>query len=103
MRRTALRLLALSWLAVSFLSAASAQEWTRFRGPNGTGETETSTIPASWTEKDVNWKIELPGIGHSSPVLWGDKIFLTSSGDSAGGVSALCLAAADGKLLWKHD
>ena len=49
----------------------------RFRGPNGTGESETSTIPASWQPGEENWRIELPGAdGHSSPVLWGDKIFL---------------------------
>ena len=63
-------------LLALLISTAAAQEWTRFRGPNGTGESEATTIPASWTDKDLNWKIELPGIGHSSPVLWGDKIFL---------------------------
>ena len=61
------------------LRSTPGQEWTRFRGPNGTGESETTTIPASWTDKDLNWRIELPGIGHSSPVLWGDKLFLLSA------------------------
>ena len=63
-------------MAMLFVSTATAQEWTRFRGPNGTGESETTRFPASWTEKDLNWRIELPGIGHSSPVLWGDKLFI---------------------------
>ncbi len=54
---------------------ASAQEWTRFRGPNGSGESETDSIPAVWSDADDNWKVSLPGVGHASPVLWGDRIF----------------------------
>src|SRR5229473_2443047 len=59
--------------------ASPAQEWTRFRGPNGTGISEARTIPTTWTDKDFNWKTALPGVGHSAPVLWGDRIFLTSA------------------------
>ncbi|MBI4325278.1 MAG: PQQ-binding-like beta-propeller repeat protein, partial [Chloroflexi bacterium] len=44
-----------------------------------------------------------PGTGHSSPVLWGDKIFLTSSEEKAGGLIVLCLGAADGGVLWRKD
>jgi outer membrane protein assembly factor BamB len=99
-----LPLLSLGIFALAGLATdASAQEWTRFRGPNGTGVSQAKTIPAKPTDADINWKVELPGIGHSSPVLWGDHIFLTTTGDSAGGISVLCLAAADGKLLWKHE
>ena len=69
-------------LALAFVLAAvassDAQEWTRFRGPNGTGESETQ-IPAQWGEKEIAWKIDLPGFGHSSPVLWGDKLFILSA------------------------
>jgi len=80
-----------------------AQEWTRFRGPNGTGISYAKSIPPKLTDGDINWKIELPGSGHSSPVLWGEKLFLTSSGEKAGGISALCFNARDGRLLWRHD
>src|SRR4029453_15138057 len=82
---------------------AMAQEWTRFRGPNGTGISQAKTIPTKWTEKDINWKVELPGTGHSSPVLWGDRIFLTSTGDKEGGIYVLCVNAADGRLMWRRD
>ncbi len=70
---------------VSFaaVNPARGQEWTRFRGPNGSGQSE-ATIPAQWTDKDYNWKVELPGVGHSSPVLWGDMIFLTSADPQSG-------------------
>ena len=97
------RLLIPILVVVLFTSTLSAQEWTRFRGPNGTGESEATTIPAKWTEKDLNWKIELPGIGHSSPVLWGEKIFLISADPKTATRHVLCYSAADGKQLWKLD
>jgi outer membrane protein assembly factor BamB len=82
---------------------AVAQEWTRFRGPNGAGVSQAKTIPTKITDLDINWKIDLPGTGHSSPVLWGERIFLTSTGDKSGGISVLCLGADDGRLLWRRD
>ncbi len=82
---------------------ARAQEWTRFRGPNGSGQSEATTIPATWNEGEELWKTALPGTGNSSPVLWGDKIFLTSANPSNGTRHVLCLSATDGKLLWKRD
>lgn len=85
------------------VSSATAQEWTRFRGPNGTGESEATTIPASWTEKDLNWRIELPGIGHSSPVLWGDKLFILSADPQAATRYVLCINAKDGKQIWRKE
>src|SRR3954464_5040614 len=94
--------LALLALAASAMHA-SAQEWTRFRGPNGSGISQAKTIPSKITDSDLNWKMELPGTGHSSPVLWGEQIFLTCTGDKAGGITVLCLSAKDGKTLWKHD
>src|SRR2546428_7108991 len=80
-----------------------AQEWTRFRGPNGPGVSHAQTVPARITDADINWKVELTGTGHSSPVLWSDAIFLTSTGDKSGGISVLCLRAEDGKLTWRRD
>jgi len=92
-----------SLLVLALISSAAAQEWTRFRGPNGTGESETSSIPASWTDKDVNWRIELPGIGHSSPVLWGDKLFILSADSKTATRYVLCIDANDGKQIWRRD
>ena len=81
----------------------AGQEWTRFRGPNGSGISEAKTIPATWTEKDINWKVALPGAGHSSPALWGDKVFVTSGDDQAGEIDVFCLGTADGHVLWKRS
>lgn len=81
-----------------------AQEWTRFRGPNGTGVSDVKTVPVSWTEKDVRFKVELPAEGHSSPVLWGDRVFLSGADDGKSAKRQLfCLHALTGKLLWVKE
>ena len=77
----------------------SAQEWTRFRGPNGTGESETTTIPATWGDSDYNWKVELPGTGISSPVLWGNRLFVLSADPKEAIRYVLCFDAETGKKL----
>lgn len=96
--------LAIATLLISyFMGTAEAQDWTRFRGPNGQGASEASTIPVTWTESDYNWSVELPGKGHSSPVIWGTKIFLLSADPENATRYMLCLDAADGKVLWKRE
>lgn len=84
-------------------AGASAQEWTRFRGPNGTGESEIGSIPAKWTAEDYNWTATLPGVGHSSPVLWGNRLFLLSADPETATRFVLCYDADNGKQLWKRD
>ncbi|UCF15151.1 MAG: PQQ-binding-like beta-propeller repeat protein [Phycisphaerales bacterium] len=90
-------------LAFSTVSESVAQEWTRFRGPNGQGTSEAANLPVKWTESDYNWKIELPGGGHSSPVIWGDKVFVTSGYQESGQGVVLALRASDGELLWQEQ
>ncbi|HEY4313441.1 MAG TPA: PQQ-binding-like beta-propeller repeat protein [Pirellulales bacterium] len=85
-----------------FGTGAFSQDWTRFRGPNGTGISAAKSVPTEWTEKDYNWRVELPGIGHSSPVLWGNRIFLTSAVEDTAERILLCLDAADGHILWER-
>ncbi len=83
---------------------AKAQGWTRFRGPNGSGIVEDgSTIPVRWTLEDFNWRVALPGGGHSSPVFWGDKIFLTCADDLRTAERiVVCLSVKDGRTLWER-
>ena len=80
---------------------APEDTWTRFRGPHGSGLSSATTIPIKVTEADINWKVKLPGTGHSSPVVWGERIFLTSVENAAGRRHVLCLHAADGRELWR--
>ena len=83
--------------------SVAAQEWTRFRGPNGTGISQATTIPTKWTAQDYNWTVKLPADGSSSPVLWGDRIFLTTSDKKTAMRSVVCLSTQDGSSLWQHD
>ena len=56
-----------------------------------------------WTEKDYNWKVKLPGVGHSSPVVLGRRVFVTSGDPDAGRKIVCCLDAADGRIVWQRD
>jgi outer membrane protein assembly factor BamB len=80
-----------------------AQEWTRFRGPNGSGVGRAANLPIEWKESDFNWRVPLPGIGHSSPVLWGERLFVTSADEETGRRHVLCLDAASGQTLWSRS
>ena len=80
---------------------ARAQEWTRFRGPNGTGISSATTVPVNYTAADLNWRGELPGKGHSAPGIWGDRLFVTSADENQRYL--LCLSTKDGHTLWSKS
>jgi outer membrane protein assembly factor BamB len=83
------------------LLPASAQEWPRFRGPNGSGVSLAKTVPTTWTDQDFNWKLPLPAAGHSSPVLWSNRVFVTTGDDKTKQVSVFCISTVDGQVLWQ--
>ena len=87
-------------VAATLAAAAHAQEWTRFRGPNGTGISAAKNIPVAWTEKDFLWRVPIRGDSHSQPVIWGDKLFLMTATDGGKERTLLCLDKRDGKELW---
>jgi outer membrane protein assembly factor BamB len=83
---------------------AHAQDWTRFRGPNGSGRAPaTAAIPSLWTDSDFNWSIELPGEGHSSPVVWGERLFLTTADEETNTRIVMAIDTANGETLWQRD
>jgi outer membrane protein assembly factor BamB len=82
---------------------AGAANWDRFRGPNGTGVAADKDVPVKWTAGDgVLWKAAIPGVGHSSPVIWGDRVFLQSASADGKARWLLCLDAATGTERWKR-
>lgn len=95
------------FIAVILLCSASlsfAQEnWTRFRGDNGSGLAMAAKLPTQWDTKDYAWKIDLPGIGSSAPIVWGNRIFLTSSDPETAHLTILCISTSDGSTLWKKE
>lgn len=80
----------------------SAQEWTRFRGLNGTGVSPTTGVPVTWTEADYRWRVRVPGTSHAQPVIWGDRIFLSSATEQGKERILLCLRRDDGGELWRR-
>ncbi|MFN4260778.1 MAG: PQQ-binding-like beta-propeller repeat protein [Gemmataceae bacterium] len=99
--RTLPRFWMIGLLSLVLIAPVGAQEWTRFRGPNGSGHGQ-ATVPTTFTEKDFVWKVEIPGVGFSSPVLWGEKVFVTSADPKNGTRIVLCIDAKNGKTLWSQ-
>ena len=84
------------------VSSALADNWPRFRGPNGTGTSNDKDIPIEWNDVEgIVWKVPIPGLGNSSPILWEQKLFLQTG--SKGDRQLLCLDAASGKTLWSKS
>lgn len=84
-------------------SVGHAQNWTRFRGDNGTGISDQQGIPVKWSPGDYAWNIELPGEGHSSPVIFKDKLFITSAIDKGAVRYLFCLNAKTGERIWARS
>jgi outer membrane protein assembly factor BamB len=76
--------------------------WPRWRGPSGQGYVEGSGYPDRWSDtENVLWKVRVPGSGNSSPIVWSDRIFLTSAYEGGRRLSLLAFDRSNGKLLWE--
>lgn len=88
-------------IILSFLpSEGATQEWSRFRGKDGNGIGKMTSLPASFSKAAYRWAHKLDGVGHSSPVIWGDKIFLTISSANGNDRRVVCYEGSSGKTLW---
>jgi len=86
-----------------FTSGARAENWPAWRGPEGTGVCQEKNLPLHWsTNQNVRWRTPLPERGNSTPIVWGDRIFLTQAIEREGRRTLLCLDRASGKLLWQQ-
>ena len=83
--------------------AALSQEWTRFRGPNGTGISTAKGVLVTWTEKDFVWRVPISGTGHSQPVVWADRLFLLTALDAGKERALVCLQKTNGQELWRQS
>jgi outer membrane protein assembly factor BamB len=88
-------------IALVPLTGVASDEWSQFRGPNGSGVSETKGLPTEFgPNKNVVWKTELPP-GHSSPVLTRDRIFVTAHNNTK--LLVICLDRQTGKILWQRE
>lgn len=107
-----------AFMTIFTLTAAGrAENWPGWRGPGGQGQCAEKNLPLTWGPKEnVRWKVKLPDAGNSTPVIWGDRVFVTQASEKTvwppkGGNgpavarkrSLMCFARADGKILWQKD
>ncbi len=112
-------------LTFPLMGAEKDAHWPHWRGPEDTGVSRTADPPVTWSEtENVQWKVELPGMGHSTPVIWGERLYLTSAVpfgkprlpvfDNAPGSHdnlpvtrshrfvVMCVSRKDGAILWQQ-
>jgi len=79
-----------------------AETWPRFRGPNGSGISTARAMPSTWTADHYLWRIELPGVGFSSPVVWDDRVYVTSGDEKDGTQIVRSVDARSGETVWQR-
>lgn len=85
-------------------TGVKADNWPQWRGPQGTGVSSEKSAPLTWSAtENIKWKVPLPGDGNSTPIIYGDKVFVTCATDKGGKRTLYCFARADGKELWKAE
>ena len=90
-----------AFLAWPARSAEAEAPWMTWRGPHADGHSHETNLPVKWAAGDIAWKSPLKGRGQSSPVIAGDRIFLTTSTNDGSDRVVVCLSRTDGKLLWE--
>jgi outer membrane protein assembly factor BamB len=94
-------LVAILVFGCAMAAPARAGNWPRFQGPNGSGTADDKNVPVRFDEKSgILWKVRIPGQGNSSPIVWGDRLFLQTGSADGKHRSLMCLDAATGKILW---
>ena len=99
-----IRGLVLIFCAASTASTAESENWPGWRGPRGDGTSLEENVPIEWdveSGRNIAWKTPIPGVGHSSPIVWEDRVFLVSSLEETQERVLLSLDRETGKVLWQ--
>ena len=100
------RALRLFLLGLMVSSSAAAADWTQFRGPGSRGISDDTDVPTEWSDtRNLKWRLELPGSGYSSPIVVGDRVFVTCYSDASGDLGKLkrhllCVDRHTGTTEW---
>lgn len=93
----------LTLLMVNSISVTQAQNWPNWRGPRGDGTSIETNLPIKWDSiTNVVWKSPVPGIGHSSPIIWEDRLFTMTAMPETQEKLLLCYDCKNGNLLWQR-
>lgn len=92
-------------ISVVLPSPGAEKQWPRFRGPGGQGVTAQTGLPIEWDRdgRNILWRAKAPGAGNSSPVIWDDHLFLTSSQNKGTERYVHCYRRSDGQLRWSRQ
>jgi outer membrane protein assembly factor BamB len=95
------RIFAVLAVFILSLSVAKAENWPQWRGPSLNGVSNEKNLPVKWTnEENVVWKIAMPGLSGSTPIVWRDRIFLSlAEGDN---LALWCVSKNNGEVIWKQ-
>lgn len=90
-------------LSLLMTSSLHGENWPAWRGDVvGSGQSSETKLPVHWSkEKNVRWRVALPERGNSTPVVWGDRVFVTQAVESTNWRGLMCFNRTNGKLLWK--
>jgi outer membrane protein assembly factor BamB len=81
-----------------------AENWPLFRGPTGQGHSSEKNLPVQWSaQSNVLWKASIPGEGWSSPIVWNDRVFLTSATEQGTRCHVICVDRTSGKVVWDKE
>ena len=87
-----------------FPITVNGENWPQWRGPRGNGVTTNKGLPAKWSEnRNVLWRVKVPGFGASSPIVWGDRIVVTSALEGGTKRVTACYDRRSGKRLWLRE
>ncbi len=91
-------------LVLAALSVVQASDWPQWRGPYFNGSTDEKNLPSNWSKTDkIVWSVDLAGSSAATPIISGDRVFLSGVDSGRDMLLAMCLDRTSGKLLWQHD
>jgi len=85
-----------------FTTVANAEFWPGWRGPRGDGTCLEQNVPTNWDVRGALWKTEIPGKGHASAIVWGDRVYTVTALPATKERVVLCLDRASGRILWQQ-
>ncbi len=102
--RTTIQVICCLVLSLTVCDPLSAENWMRFRGPNGQSVSSERNLPVTWSSNDnVAWKTSIPGNGWSSPIVYKEHVFLTTTTEKGVSCRVICVNRADGSIAWNTE
>lgn len=87
-------------LLLALAGSVQAEDWPQWRGPHFNGSSNEKGLPSSWSKEKARWTLDLSGPSAATPVIWGDRVFVSTADANAGSLHALCIDRKTGRILW---